>query len=236
MQFLKLPFLLGALGATTLVGSAQAQTSSHTSKTVDAAGNVTRTTTQTPLSNAPSAAAFIAGQGVLGANSTTSSARSYRGRGRGSRDYYYPAPPAYPYPAPAYNNYYYPALPSTTEITPRPYNWTVPSTITNIPLGTYYNGYPAPAYPSYPGYPSYPAAGYGYPAPAYGYPAPAYGYPAYPGVPYPAYGGVYYNGVGNGGIYSQSQDSGYGLSVGNGGISVQLGNRRTTSSTTVTRY
>lgn len=270
MQAFKLSFLLGALSVTALAGHAQTQ-DAQSDITVDAAGNVTRTsrtkadTRDTVASNSVasnSVASNSVASNVAGVepakSATATSDRIYRGRGRAnnsrgdSRIYYYPAQPAYPYPypAPAYNNYYYPALPSTTVVGAEPYKWSIPSTVTNVPLGSTYNGYSVPAYPNYPA-PAYgyPAPAYGYPAPAYGYPAygypapaypapayPAYGYPAYPGVPYPAYGGIYYNGVGTGSIYSESQTGGYGFSLGNGGLSVQLGNRRSTSTTTVTRY
>ncbi len=272
MQLFKPFFLLGALAATPVLAHAQTQPSqpesSQTVTTVDAYGNVTRTTIQAPANTPPILLEPIK-QAVVGAQiaSAAPSARAYPGRRGNSRSYVYSGQsgyPIYPYGSPAYNNYYYPALPSTTEITPRPYNWSIPTTVTNIPLGTTYNGYPAYPNDPTPSY-GYPTQGYGYPAPAYGYPAytypptygyptcgypdygyptygyPAYGYPTYryptyPGVPYPASGGIYYNGVGTGSIYVESQNSGYGLSLGNGGLSVQLGNRRSTSTTTVSRY
>lgn len=213
MQFLKIPFLLGALAITIVAANSQTRQKMRASTNIDSFGNVTRTF--------PEKTSVTTGQSAVEANSTASSARIYRGRGRDSRDRFYPPQPIYPYPAPApvyNNNYYYPALPSTVELGQRPHKWSIPNTITTIPLGTTYNGYSTPGYPSYPGYP----------APPYGYPAPAYGYPAY--------GGTYYNGVGTGSVYTESQTGGYGLSIGQGRLSVQLGNRRSTTTTTVTQY
>lgn len=214
MSFPKLPLLLGVFATTGLAAHAQTQPapnpqSSRSLTTVDAAGNVVLS---------PSA------------NSSISSDRSRRNRNDGYRNggIYYSPPvvPYYGYPyAPPVNNFYYPQVPTTTIIGQTNYSWQKPVTITSIPLGGYYNGYPAPAYP-------------GYPYPVYGYPAPAYGYPAYPGFPYPGYGNTttYIYGNAPGTIFSQSQTGGYGVSLGKGGLSVQLGNQRSTSTTTVTRY
>lgn len=238
MSFPKLPILLGvvgAIGATSLVAHAQTQNapatqSSRSLTTVDAAGNVV-------LSPSPS-----------GASSSVSSDRSRRNRNDSYRNggIYYSPPlfPNYGYPyAPPVNNFYYPAQPTTTIIGQTNYSWQKPVTITSIPLGGYYGGnyggYPAPAYPGYPqpGYP-YPAPGYGFPAGGYGYPAPSYGYPVYGYPTYPSYGNTttYIYGNAPGTIFSQSQNGGYGVSLGRGGLSVQIGNQRSTSTTTVTRY
>lgn len=144
MKFTRLPLLLAALSVSALPTLAQ-QTASHTYTTVDAYGNVKTETVQTPLANASSPTALIAQQGVLGAN-TTSSTVTY---GRG--DAY--CPPTYPVPVPVYgnpypypypvvnNNYYYPQQPYSMPLGPIR-NGSAPW-ITSIPLGTtYYNGVP----------------------------------------------------------------------------------------------
>lgn len=243
MSFPKSFSLLAIFGATSV---AQAQNAvvpdapSQIYTTVDAFGNVIR-------SQAPDAALQANG----GTSNVVSSDRNRHGRDGNDRDrddkirlnngYYVPGNYVggyynqYPYyGAPAYNNnYYYPAVPTTTVLTRPAQSWATPSTITSIPLGNnYYGGYPAYPYPCSP-YPAYPAPVYGYPAPAYGYQAPTYGYPALP-YPYGTTTTIY--GAGNGTIFSQSQTGGYGFSLGNGGLSVQLGNQRSTSTTTVSRY
>lgn len=255
MQLRNYSFLAGALLLSTLSASAQitmgqsywvpapatqstSQTPSHSYTSVDAYGNVTRTTVQTPLAGATSVPGLIANQAVLGANSTTTSSFSYgnaygnRGRDRDDRycppayypqgyyppAYYPPAYPAYPYPYPypaVSNNYYYPATPYTVPVKERDFNWSHVPTVTVAPTSTYYGGnYPAPpAYPYYPAYPTpYPYGNYGYP---YGTTTTIIG-------------------SDRGGIYSQSQSSGYGLSVGTGGVSAQVSNNRSSSSTVVT--
>ncbi len=248
MSFPKLPLLLGVVGVTALASHAQNTTSPDSSlKTytaVDAFGNLVRRPTPKVGISAPTEADLAAAQAVAGGATANASDRTRGGRDnrndriRGGTIYYGPAVPyyPYPYPAPGINNYYFPAQPSTTVIGRPNYAWEKPVTITSIPLGTtYYGGYPAPVYPGCPSYPA-PAYGYGYPAPNYGYPAPVYGYSGYPGVPFPYGTTTYIYGSGNGSIYSQSQSGGYGVSLGNGGLSVQFGNRRSSSSTTVTGY
>lgn len=230
MSLLKLPLLLASIGATTLVASAQKAPASNPANSsftvVDANGNLIRNTRprMTP------AAEPVAEE----ATPTASSDRSRRGRDRhdtirSGTTYFVPAPYypyPYPYPAPAYNNFYFPEQPTTTVIGTTRFPWQRPTTITTIPQGGYYGGYPVPGYPTYPAY--------GYPAPGYGYPVPTYGYP---GVPYPAYGTTtYVYGNAPGSVYSQSQTGGYGFSIGNGGISIQLGKNRSSSQTTVTHY
>lgn len=120
--------------------------------------------------------------------------------------YGYPAP--YPYYAPIQSGPLHPpALPNGTS------PW-----ITSIPLGTTYTSrcqpacrpacvHAAPQCP--PGY---------YPTPTYGYPN--YGYPTYG---YPAYG------YPNGGYYGTTQSSGVSLGYSNGGLSISLGSRTTTT-------
>lgn len=247
MSFPKLPLLVGTLAMTT--GAAYAQNASTSGApvqsytTVDANGNLVRVSVRNPALQSNGIAQKRESGGV------TSSDRTRRWREGDRNDnvrrgttYYVPAVPYYPYPyaAPTYNNYYYPEQPTTTVVSPPHFSWSHPPTITSIPLGTtYYGGYPAPAYPNYPA-PAYgyPAPAYGYPAaPTYGYPAPAYGYPAYGYPTYPAYGtSTTIIGAGTGSIYSQSQTGGYGFSLGSGGFSVQLGNQRSSTSTTVTGY
>ena len=118
--------------------------------------------------------------------------------------YGYPAP-GYGYPAPAY-----PVQQPPYSITFNDSNlpWTVPSSITSIPLGPNY-AYPAPGYPT-----PYP---YGYPAPGYGYPVQTYPYP------YGGYGGNY-----------SSNSTGYGIRFGRGGFSASIGGNNTTSRSNTT--
>ena len=80
---------------------------------------------------------------------------------------------------------------------------------------------PAPTYGYAPTY-AYPTPVYSYPVPVYAYPVPAYPYPA------PAYGyGYGGNGYGYGNGSYQSRSTGYGVTFGNGGLSVSIGGRST---------
>lgn len=252
-RLLGLGLALGALGsARPQTASAQTasapfgpNTLSRTYTVVDAYGNVTRTTVQAPSPNnahvaprgtfgssgtaAPSVPVLIARQGVAGSSdlapSIYGSVYPYNGA-------YVYCPPGSPYPAvpgAVINNYYYPEYPSSGPISPAPFSWAQPSRITNIPLGQTGAGYASPSYPSY-GYPGY--AGYGYPAYPYGNnPYAAYPYGAYPGYPTGTY--FSYNGVGSAGLSTQTQRSSYSASFGRGGVSVNVGQSRSSSSTTV---
>jgi hypothetical protein len=265
MQYRKYSFLVGALLLTSLTANAQrgvgigvgqtqwrevpsnqarnAQTPARSYTSVDAYGNVTRTTAQTPGTNSTSVAGMIANQAVRGATATSNTtlgfsnsygnsySNSYGNISNGycppgyyQPGYYPPAyPSAYPYPYPGVsNNYYYPATPYTIPISPRRYDWEHQATITVAPIGGYAGGYAAPAYP--------------YPYPAYPMPYPyANAYP-YQGYPYPYAGNTttIISGTNNAGITTQFRSSGYGLSVGRGGVTGQISNRNTTSSTVVT--
>lgn len=240
MSFPKIPFLFGVLGATAL--SAVAQTaplpapSPGSLTSVDSFGNMVRVNSNGAGIN----------PGGVGSNSVSSDRtrrgdRNDFGRGgnRGGVRYNVPVNPYYPYgyPAQSYNNYYFPPQIPTTIVGSTNYSWQKPITITSI--GGFYSGFPAPVYPA-PGYGyGYPAPGYGYPVQGYGHPNQGYGFPN-PGYGYPGgfpYGpSTYIYGNAPGTIYSQSQTGGYGFSVGNGGVSIQLGNRQSSTSTTVTRY
>lgn len=217
---------------------------------VDAYGNVTRTTVQSPVgqptyNTTPSMAAALANQAMIRAYGAPNTSlkfnqpnNGYNGNGwRDHRDddrdddeycppsrpaYYppaYPAPYPYPYAYPT-NNYYYPASPYTIPIGPQKYDWQTPPTITVAPTGNYAGGYGAPAYP-YP-YPAYPTP--------YPYANPYPGYPYY----YPGSTTTIITGSGQGSISTQSSTSGYGLSVGKGGVSANINNRQSSSTTTVT--
>ena len=215
MLFTRFPLLLAALTATGLSAGAQSPSRSYTS--VDAFGNVIRQTVQTPLAGASSVPGLIAQQGILGANTTSSSTAIY-GNPYGYNGYHnggYPPAYGYSYPGTVNNNYYYPAQPSSGPLSPPSYSWEKPTWITNIPIGGgYANNYPN-------GY------GYGYGAPPV---YPGYGY----GYGYPAYNGTYYNGAGSGTIITQSQNSGYGVAIGRGGVTGYFDNRNSSSSTVVT--
>jgi hypothetical protein len=244
MKLVRFPFILGALVASNAAAHAQfgAPPSSHSYTTVDPYGNRTTTTVQTPLADAKSVPGLIAGQGVLGSRTTSSTTLSHRnGYGRPGSNRYRPTYPNYPYPAPApygypapyaypspypypysggvTNNYYYPQHPYTIPVGPDMNGRGPSASITVLPSIPSYGPYAAP-----PLYPTYPYPGVPYPA------------PAYPSYPYPAYGGSYIFGSGNGSIESRSQSSGYGLSVGKGGIRGGFNNNRTSTSTTITTY
>jgi hypothetical protein len=241
MQSLKPLSLFGLLAAFSLHAGAQtvnrnqvvrsqsvARSAPATVATVDAYGNVVRATVRNynaaSIASTPSVGGMIAHQGIYGPQNSARIAPGYP-YGVSSNIYY---PPSYPYPTvnvDVTNNYYFPEqdqvyrgplLPSIIAQSQPP--WT-PRT----PVVPSYGGYiPAPAYPAY-GVPVY-----GYPTIPYG----AYGYPA------PAYGTTttYIGGTGYGTVITQSQSNGFGVSVGRGGLSVQLGNRNTTTTTTVTPF
>ncbi len=214
MKFTRLPLLLAALSATAFPSLAQ-QGSSHTYTTVDAYGNVKTETVRTPLADERSTAGLITKQGILGAN-TTSSTVTYGNQYGDLRAGY--IPPSYPvngpiYGVPAYGYGYpypYPAVNNNNYFIPQqPYNMQLgpngnAAWISNIPLGGAYN---------------------------YNYPA-GYGYPG--GLPYlPTYNGVFNSGYGLGSITTSVKGSNSSISIGKGGITGRYSGRNNTSSTVV---
>ncbi|MBW3634939.1 MAG: hypothetical protein KY445_00560 [Armatimonadetes bacterium] len=255
--------LLSLIGALALSANAQTATQGATAprtNTVDSFGNVVRTTVRpsasvSTYSSNSSIGGLIAQQGVNGSAKTMSpklragySNYNYGNSGytnsynngytngytngysngynngfnngyNNSPNSYYP-PVRYPVPNPygTTNNYY---LPEPAYSIPLPGGaGESPTWITSIPLGTT-TTYAAPPY-AYPGY--------GYPAPHGVYPGPIYGAPAYGSTT------TIYGGTGFGGVYSQSQSSVFGVSIGRGGVSVKIGSQNSNSSTVVRPY